>query len=284
MSEDKNKKVEGKDEVKKGPPAIPQLQPQPEPQPSNMEVHKHPHHPTHKKKWGEYLVEFLMLFLAVFLGFLAENWREHIIENNRELEYIKSFYEDLTADERDLQSNINFLQAQMQDADSLQTLMSHMTIDQPANHIYTYLRSIPRGTGGLLFANDRTIVQLRNAGGMRLIRNKAVTDSMVGYYRNVEIVQFLQDEGLVNKRSLREKSMPLMNAEDFAKIVDSSDVIDDLGKPIYLRKVDPEIINTCLIEVNRVKTLNRTLISRIQSLRERAARIKTFIKTEYELK
>ena len=64
----------------------------------NMEVHKHPHHVTHKKKWGEYFLEFFMLFLAVFLGFLAENWREHIVEHEREKQYMQSFVYDLKND------------------------------------------------------------------------------------------------------------------------------------------------------------------------------------------
>jgi hypothetical protein len=37
--------------------------------------------------------------------------------------------------------------------------------------------------------------------------------------------------------------MPLMNAEDFAKIVDSTSSIITLGEPIYLRNTDPDIIN-----------------------------------------
>ncbi len=49
----------------------------------NMEVHHHGH--VHeKKKWKEYVFQFLMLFLAVFCGFLAENQREHVVENQRE--------------------------------------------------------------------------------------------------------------------------------------------------------------------------------------------------------
>ena len=72
-----------------------------------MEVHQHSHTP--RKKWTHYFWEFLMLFLAVTLGFFVENQREHYIEAKREKQYIQSFYEDLTADERDLQSNINFL-------------------------------------------------------------------------------------------------------------------------------------------------------------------------------
>ncbi len=211
-------------------------------QTENMEVHKHPHHVMHKKKWGEYLLEFAMLFLAVFLGFLAENWREHIIESNREKQYIKSFYEDLTADERDLQVNIDFLRQQMRQAESLQELMLELNIKEPANRIYMYLRGITRSSTGLVHPNDRTIVQLRNAGGMRLIKNKSVSDSMVGYYRTAEIIQFLNQDGLISKTSLREKSIPLMNAADFAKIIDSTSDIVNPAENIYLRKADPDII------------------------------------------
>ena len=98
-----------------------------------MEVHHHSH--TARKKWTHYLWEFLMLFLAVTLGFFVENQREHYIENQREKKYIQSFYEDLTADEYDLQSNINFLRGQMLQADTLQKLMLNLDIKQPAIRI-----------------------------------------------------------------------------------------------------------------------------------------------------
>ena len=295
MSEEKNipnQKSEDKAESKE------QSQPEPQPQTLNlptgqagaepqnttMEVHKHPHHVTHKKKWGEYLVEFSMLFLAVFLGFLAENWREHIVENKREKQYIKSFYEDLTDDERDLQLNIDFLTAQMRQADTLQQLMLSVDVKQPANRIYMYLRGITRGSAGRLNPNDRTIVQLRNAGGMRLIKNKSASDSMVGYYRTAETIQFLTEDALISKRFLREKYMPLLNAEDFFKVIDSTTTIVNVPETLYLRKADPEIINECLIEIDRIKTINLTLARRIQFLREKAGRIKEFIKREYYLK
>ena len=250
---------------------------------TNMEVHKHPHHITHKKKWPEYLLEFFMIFFAVFLGFLAENTREHILESNREKEYVKSFYEDLTADENDLQSNIVFLKNQIQEAALLQNLMLNISSKQPANRIYMYLRGITRSSSGLVYPNDRTIVQLRNAGGMRLIKNKGVSDSMVGYYRTAEIIQFLNQDGLINKTALREKSVALMNGDDFAKIVDSTSTIINPPENIYLRKTDPDIINSCLVEVDRIKTLNATLARRIEDLKIKAGRIKDFIKREYHL-
>jgi len=56
--------------------------------PPIMEVHHHAH--TARKKWTHYLWEFLMLFLAVFCGFLAENFREHQVEHNREKKFMAS--------------------------------------------------------------------------------------------------------------------------------------------------------------------------------------------------
>ena len=247
-----------------------------------MEVHHHSHTP--RKKWTHYFWEFLMLFFAVTLGFFVENQREHYMEGQREKKYIQSFYEDLTADERDLQSNISFLRSQAQQADSLHSLMKNITTKQPANIVYMYLRGVTRGTAGLLYPNDKTIVQLRNAGGMRLIRNKLVSDSMAVYYREIELIRVLSQEGMINKANLRERSIPLLNADDYVRIVDSTSTIINPAETIYLRQADPEIINSCLIEVNRIKTLNSGLAIRIRRLRERAGRIKDFIKKEYHLK
>ena len=61
-----------------------------------MEVHAHTH--TARKKWIHYFWEFLMLFLAVFCGFLAENIREHKIEQHRAKEFSRSLVEDLQND------------------------------------------------------------------------------------------------------------------------------------------------------------------------------------------
>ena len=246
-----------------------------------MEVHHHAH--TERKKWTHYLWEFLMLFLAVTLGFLVENLREHYIEHKRERQYVQSFYEDLTADELDLESNIANLRDQVEDADSLQLLMKNVTTKQAANRIYMYLREITRSSAGLLYPNDRTIVQLRNAGGMRLIKNKSVSDSMVGYYRTIGIIQFLSELNVNNKKSLLEKYTPLLNAGDFDKIVDSTNKIINPADILYLRKADPDMINNCLIEVIRIKTINSTLAIRIRGLKEKAGRIKDFIKQEYHL-
>ncbi|HLY72296.1 MAG TPA: hypothetical protein VKR53_21340, partial [Puia sp.] len=91
-----------------------------------METHAQELHNAPGHGWKHYLFEFFMLFLAVFCGFLAENWREHIVDLEREQQYIKSFYEDLTADENDQQRTINNLDHEVKIADSLFALLNNI--------------------------------------------------------------------------------------------------------------------------------------------------------------
>ena len=69
-----------------------------------MEVHHHPH--VEKKSFKEYLLEGLMIFLAVTLGFFAETIREHLVEKEKERQYVESLCADLQSDIRNADSLI----------------------------------------------------------------------------------------------------------------------------------------------------------------------------------
>ena len=154
-----------------------------------MEVHHHSH--TARKKWTHYFWEFIMLFLAVFCGFLAEYQLEHKIEKDREKQYIKSFAEDLALDMSDLNRLIDVCNDNVSAADSLLLLLTHSEKEKFAVDIYYFLRLLHRSRP--FSVNDRTIVQLRNAGGMRLVSNKIVSDRMVSYYKDVDFFKWIFD-------------------------------------------------------------------------------------------
>jgi hypothetical protein len=246
-----------------------------------MEVHQHS--PTARKKFTHYLFEFFMLFLAVFCGFLAEDVREHRVEKERERIFIKSFYQDLTADERDLQTIIDNLGKEANRADSLFLSLSIADITTPANLIYMDLRGITRSSATNLYVNDRTIVQLRNSGGMRLIQNKNVSDSIVDYYKEVETIQFLNQESITIKRSLREKCQTILKGTYFAKTIDSTNQVINPAEILYLRSTDANAINGCLFDINNIRGLSGGLKGRIIKLRNRAGNIKKFIAAEYHI-
>ena len=162
----------------------------PKPETENMEVHKHPHHVTHKKKWGEYLLEFIMLFLAVFLGFLAENFREHQVEKERGNQYIESFYEDLKADTASISLNTTFDEEKIQALNN--TSSCYEMVEKNMNNTSCLLDIIRACAVNRPFMRtDRTLKQLANAGGFRLLK-KEDADSILSYEKEFNDFQDFQ--------------------------------------------------------------------------------------------
>ena len=144
-----------------------------------MEVHQHPHHITHKKKWGEYLLEFLMLFLAVFLGFVAENLRETSVEHDREREYMVTMLEDLKADIPLLNSTLKNWEEAMNSVDSVADAITFPVAKANWTKVYSHINEAFNSWS--FKYNERTISQLKNAGGFRLLRNRKVANEIIAY-------------------------------------------------------------------------------------------------------
>ena len=142
-----------------------------------MEVHHHSH--TSRKKWTHYFWEFLMLFLAVFCGFMAENQREHYVEHQREKQYMLTMVEDLKSDTIQLSFAIQYWAAINSSMDSVaEALILPLGLaDFPKAY-----RHLNNALNYYSFTyNDRTIAQLKNAGGFRLIRKKNVANKIIAY-------------------------------------------------------------------------------------------------------
>ena len=156
-----------------------------------MEVHHHSH--TARKKWSHYFWEFFMLFLAVTLGFIVENWREHIIENKRSKKFIASLVEDLKRDTATFQRTWLVNEKAMQMMDSLILLLhSPGNYRLKAPEIY-YLARMAMGINSSYIPTDRTFNQMKNSGNLRLIENHEIADSIASYYYKIEQLNTLTD-------------------------------------------------------------------------------------------
>ena len=142
-----------------------------------MEVHSHTHTP--RKKWSHYFWEFLMLFLAVFCGFLAENQREHMVEHQKEKQYMVTMLEDLKSDTVLLNAAVqywnNINNSIDSVADAIQLPLSKADLPKAYRHFNNALDYYS------FKYNDRTIAQLKNSGGFRLIRKEAVANKIILY-------------------------------------------------------------------------------------------------------
>jgi hypothetical protein len=244
-----------------------------------MEVHHHSH--TERKKWTHYFWEFLMLFLAVFCGFLAEYALEHRIEKDRERQYIRAFVEDLERDTATLNIKIAYCNLTIARVDSTITVFSDPALNARAGEIYYFLRWMHRSDN--FSVNDRTIVQLRNAGGMRLVSSKSVSDSMIDYYKEVETIQFIFVEQVEWRRALRPYFPEIFDGNDYGLTIDDKNIVVRPVTPVKLRSSDPKVINGLILTLNNIKGINMGLKRRMVALKSRANAIREFIIKEYRL-
>ena len=169
-----------------------------------MEVHAHSH--TARKKWTHYFWEFLMLFLAVFCGFLAENFREHQVEHQREKQYMQSLIYDLQNDTTNLNEGFPRKDQRIKAIDSI-FLFFEANPDAkiiPGAVLHYMRRSL---WDRHYRRNSTTMDQLKNAGGLRLIRKKNIADSIAAYDLQWQRAEFWR-EGYIN---LQEKGKDMLH-------------------------------------------------------------------------
>jgi hypothetical protein len=159
-----------------------------------MEVHHHSHHP---KKWKEYITEFLMLFLAVSLGFMAENIREHQIEKQREIAYLKNVHEDLKLDLINIDNVFNSNTIRLQAMDTLFKIINNNTITN--EDVYYYIRNLAlRKT----FESSHVgLDQIKSAGGLRMVKNPEIISGIQEYERALDALDKLEN---VRERTLEQ--------------------------------------------------------------------------------
>jgi hypothetical protein len=197
-----------------------------------------------------------MLFLAVFCGFLAENFREDRTDHHREIAYIHTLVEDIKLDLDDLNDCIKFRILQENRFDTLINLLNDVK-DSTAN-IYYLARWATRVRD--LFYHDRTIQQLKNSGGLRLIRNNKVSDGITIYDSRIRLItsyrQPLENE---SRQVLRNCFAKVFRGPVFNAMVSEDPnvfAIKPTGNP-PLFSYDPALINEMQINVQYLKSIYR---------------------------
>ncbi|HEX6168840.1 MAG TPA: hypothetical protein VFZ33_04045 [Chitinophagaceae bacterium] len=244
-----------------------------------MEVHHHSH--TARKKWTHYFWEFLMLFLAVSAGFLVENLREHYVENKREKVFIKSFIEDLKEDTAKITSNIELRNSKILMMDSLIKTLNSSDPNKDGPSVYYWGRRVTRST--LFQPNDRTIKQLKNAGGLRLIRNQTASNTIMTYDQANDYINYLQ-----NNRETQELTeiypllAKLFDGNVLETMIHGLEITRPSGKPV-LRSTDKNLILDLTYFLHQYKSTSIVIIARLQTLKKTAGEAIQFLQKEYQL-
>ena len=248
-----------------------------------MEVHHHSH--TSRRKWTHYFWEFLMLFMAVFCGFLAEYQLEHLIEKDREKQYMQSLLMDLSADTLTISNGYS---SKVKRINAIDTVFAFFNSNQGAKTISGKLFKTIRWTtySRRFIRNNITMNQLKNAGGMRLIHKRNIADSISAYDQNCESLDLYNEFYFINSQLGNRFSEKLVNTFDLMPFYitnNSTGIVDNIPDSIVIR-LNTTDLSEPLNFLMLVKVYARQEINSHNNLKERAIRLIELIKKEYHLK
>ena len=237
-----------------------------------MEVHAHTHTP--RKKWTHYFWEFLMLFLAVFCGFFAEYQLEHKIEKERGMQYIRSFYNDLKTDTAEFARLVEIYE------DKKKTFSQrHECFDSLSGHIRGFniciAELIIKCSRFPDFVNaDQTLLQLKNAGGLRLLK-QADADSILDYDKQVKLFIKFETTGFQERQYLiRELLYPILNYK--------SQIASNADSTIpFLFTYEPEKINHFFVMLNEYALASNNHLLSLKKLNLKATTLIYYFRNKY---
>ena len=221
-----------------------------------------------------------MLFLAVTTGFFVENQREHIVEHKRGLQYIESFVEDLKID------TVRFSR----------TLNEYYKIDSLLNHLYVCydstlrnqeptecMKNIFNATNGFadLVYTDRTLQQLKNAGGLRLLEEEDAN-------RIIKYDAYLRYVLKVESTSMQEKANQVRITGNsvfaFTELMDSIYVNGASPEKMGVITHNTDLLNKFFNQVMVYRSAGGYMSELITELQQRAKNLIKFYTEKYHLK
>jgi hypothetical protein len=229
-----------------------------------------------------------MLFLAVFCGFLAENQREHFVEHQREKKLMETLYEDLKKDTADFIIDTTWWSKAIKRIDTIR-----LEIERPAkerNLMLLYRKAAFIRNYNSFEYHDRTIQQLKNGGNFRLLRNKAIADSLIDYDAN--ILTELKDQEAQSNAIYQQVNFvqdKIFNSKYFHVALQNqtSHILDSVFK------MEPEVFDLLLVPktdlmqyYNHLEFYRRMTSYRIGAMKilcRRAVKLIELLEKEYQL-
>lgn len=246
-----------------------------------MEVHAHPHTP--RKKWTHYFWEFFMLFLAVFCGFLAEYQLEHIIEHDREKQYIHSLIADLKENDRLLNESLSHQEKRMKLMDSMIILLKDPAgLKGREGLLYYQARLSPRTQP--VTVNAKTFEQLKNSGNFRLIRKIETSNKIMSYYEKLPLLRMLEE--LYQKEFEQYKilaSKIFDPAVFFNMETPESKIVRTSSNP-PLQSYEPSLIKQFNVFAVYMNGSARGLLTQIEQIKKDGKELLVYLQNEYRLK
>lgn len=232
--------------------------------------------------WKDYILEFLMLFSAVTLGFIAENLREDYSDRQVEREYMRSYLGDLKNDTFNINRGLPLKEQRLKAIDSI---FQFFKANEGVDRVPAYLISVMKRASWdrSYVQNTATMSQLKNSGGLRLIRKKIVADSIAMIDFRWERLEYYRERYIENQRDIYLLEEKIINAFDQLDSYISNETTDNghnVPQNGYIR-INKQYLNEYLNLLARQQTVTRQDRYNYTNLMRSSERLITLINKEY---
>lgn len=220
-----------------------------------------------------------MLFIAITLGFFVENYREVLVDRQKEKEIIASFINDLETDIKELDIVIQRREKREVRIDSIIYILNNGLQDDYGKDLYYYARYLPRPA--VFWANNTTNEELKYSGNFILIKNQKIIDSLLEYNDNFIFIDFIKEREEYLVRRLFDQINVMFDPMVFDEMnVYDIEFVYPSGNP-KINSKNQDVINIFLSNLHYVKTVNVGQLGHLKKHQKKAKEILNFIKKEY---
>lgn len=219
-----------------------------------------------------------MLFAAVTLGFFAENIREHYVERHRERDYLAKIAQDLRTDIQAMEASLPTEQTRLAAGTRVMELYDSRDYARLTGEFYYQSRLFMIRSA--FVHTNAGFLQVMNSGGMRLISDQRILDSIQGYEFAVEKYRGTQDLNDVQMADLRRYAADVFDTRVFNTMLapdrKTLDVLTYYRRPEgnpALMTTDERIINKYMQSVFTCLNLEAIRQGRLRDLRDAATKL-----------
>ena len=138
-------------------------------------------------KYFKYAIgEIVLVVIGILIALSINNWNQKKTERKVEQDYISSLIEDAKTDLSNFKNAIALNEVRLNNLDSLAFRCYSYNIKDKKDPelMFWYMNSLKRPD--FVTQTDRTLSQLKNSGGMRLIEDKTKIDAIITYEESFE--------------------------------------------------------------------------------------------------
>lgn len=166
----------------------------------------------------------------------------------------------------------------------INSTLSYFAVN-PSDYIsFKNLRYLSIGTLRNIYQNSGTLDQLKNSGGMRLIRKRDIVDSIAAYDGQIKRMLLRDDYQTNNMREIGDVHDKMLDGKTLIKLIVDSRYYKKPVDSTANISINTAYIGEYLIKMNSYRGSEQSKMLLQEEMKARAVRVINLIRKEYDFK